>query len=76
VRQDLARHMPLAGERAGARVPGRERDAEAEGRMGRTPRRAITPAHLGRVLGQVVALLALLLVGVALLIIVTLLTGR
>jgi hypothetical protein len=43
--------------------------------MVRTPWRAVTLAQLGRVLGQVVALLALLLVGMALLAIVTLL-GR
>jgi hypothetical protein len=52
------------------------RNEEAEGRMARTTRHALTLARLGQILGQVAALLALLLVGVILLSIVTLLMGR
>ncbi len=47
-----------------------------EWRMFRDRWRGVTRARLGQVLGSVAALLALLLVGVVLLVIVTLLTGR
>ena len=44
--------------------------------MSRIPQHALTLAWLGRVLGQVAALLALLVVGVALLTIITLTMQR